>query len=117
MKLKITQILTRLGELKRSAPPSRSEVASATGISLQTVTKLFSIPHTRLSSREMQLLTKYLFEQFRPHVSTEVSDTELLNRLRFELIEFEGGGSGASTAACPYSADGKLALSDIFPAS
>lgn len=118
MKLKLVRLLSRLGELKRADPPSRHEVAAGAGIALATVTKIFSIPHTRISGRECEGLTSYLFSQFRPHVHAAVSDSELLNRLRFELIEFEGERDHtAGSDSCPFSPDGVVSLEELFPSA
>jgi hypothetical protein len=113
MNLRLQRLLIKLGELKKCSPPTRHEVSAGSGIELATMTRVFSMPQTRLRLDETEKLVAYLFHQFRPLISTETSDEQLWNQLRFELVEFEFDKSRAGDSACAYSPDGKFRLKDI----
>jgi len=113
MNLRLQQILTRLSHFKKTPPPGRHEVSRGAGIDIHTVTRLFSIPQTRLSIREFEGLVQYLFKEFRPFIAAEVKDGQLINQLRFELLEFPHDTNSDSTPACPFSSDGKYSLKDL----
>ena len=113
MNLRLQKLLARLGELKKASPPTRHEVSQGSGIDLPTMTRVFSMPQTRLRLEETEKLVAYLFREFRPYIAAAISDEQLSNQLRFDLVEFESDKSKAADPACAYSPDGKYRLKDI----
>jgi len=75
------------------------------------MTRVFSIPHTRLQLEESEKLIAYLFAQFRPLIVPEVTDEQLWNQLRFELFDFDQPRK--ADCICAYKPDGKYNLKDI----
>ena len=113
MNLRLQQILTRLSHFKKGAAPTRHEVSRGSGININTVTKIFSLPHTRLSITEFEQLVGYLFKEFRPFIEATTSDEQIINQLRFELLEFQDCAKTSTSNACPLPTDGKFSLRDL----
>ncbi len=113
MNLRLQKLLCRLGELKKSPSPTRHEVSQGSGIDLQTMTRVFSMPQTRLRLEETEKLVHFLWKEFRPYISPSITDDQLSNQLRFELFEFEPDKSKLNEPSCVYSPDGKYGLKDI----
>ena len=101
----------KLGELRKSPPPTRHEVSAAAAIDIATMTRVFSLPQTKLRLEESEKLLAYLFSQFRPLIVAEISDEQLWNQLRFELFDFEQIKKGETS--CAYRPDGRYTLKDI----
>lgn len=114
MNLRLQRLLLKLGELRRGSPPSRHEVSTGSGIDLVTMTKIFSLPQTRLRLQDTEKLVGYLFREFRPLLSEEVPDDQLWNHLRFELFDFDGEAARKPDAACAYNPEGKYTLKDLL---
>jgi hypothetical protein len=113
MNLRLQRLLLKLGEIKKSSPPTRHEVSQASSIDIGTMTRIFSIPQTRLRLEESEKLVAYLFSQFRPLIVPEVTDEQLWNQLRFELFDFDPAQAKKAESACLYNPDGKYNLKDI----
>ena len=113
MNLRLQQILTRLSHFKKGAAPSRHEVSRGSGIDINTVTRLFSLPHTRLSITEFEQLVSYLFKEFRPLIAESTTDEQIINQLRFEMLEFQDCAKTSSANTCPLPAAGKFSLHDL----
>lgn len=113
MNLRLQQILTRLSHFKKGAAPTRHEVSRGSGIEIATVTRIFSLPHTRLSITEFEQLVNYLFREFRPFIAEPTSDEQILNQLRFELLEFQDCAKTSSTNTCPLPSGGKFSIHDL----
>ena len=83
------------------------------GIEITTVTRIFSLPHTRLSITEFEQLVNYLFREFRPFIAEPTSDEQIRNQLRFELLEFQDCAKTSSTNTCPLPSGGKFSIHDL----
>ncbi|NDC39742.1 MAG: hypothetical protein EBZ48_17170 [Proteobacteria bacterium] len=113
MNVRLQQILTRLSHFKKGTAPTRHEVSRGSGIELTTVTRIFSLPHTRLSLTEFEQLVQYLFKEFRPFIEDSTTDEQILNQLRFELLEFQDCAKTSGSKSCPLPNGGKFTLHDL----
>jgi len=113
MHLRLPHLLRRLGEMKRLPPPTRAEVSRGCGIDLPTITRVFATPYTKLSISDLERIVGWLFSEFRPFIAPEVSDEQLMNHLRFELVDFQHEGPTGEQEACCYTPGGRYNLKDI----
>lgn len=113
MNLRLQRLLLKLGEIKKTAAPTRHDVSQGSAIDIATMTRVFSIPQTKLRLDESEKLLRYLFKEFRPLIVPEVSDEQLWNQLRFELFDFDHEAGKKTDPTCPFRPDGRYTLKDL----
>lgn len=88
MQIKLGDMLSRLAEQKGTALPGSEEVSEKSGVELNTVKRLIANSRTSIETSDLQLLVKYLFDEFRPLVEGGIGDKQLVDQIRFDLVEF-----------------------------
>ena len=112
MRLKFNYLLAKLGEFKKREVPGVDELCQRTGLPVLTMVKLCSGSAVKLNKNEFESLISYLFSEMRPVMHENITDQQLLNHLRFELIEFSETVTN-EPAICSFKSGGKYTLDDI----
>jgi len=89
MKINLSKLLKQLAEHTGAEPPSCEEVSEKSGVDRTVILKLCSDPTTSIETKDLSRIVQYLYREFRPFVDSTTGDTQLLNQIRFELVEFQ----------------------------
>ena len=89
MKIYFRHLLEKLANISGAPAPVCTVIAKETGIPLMRVNKLLGHPSITVRKDELNSLVTFLVSRWRPWIAPSVSDRQLTDQLRFEMLAFE----------------------------
>ena len=93
MRVRLRELLDKLGELRGQKAPGLSTVSNKSGIPLRDLENMLQRPSQSLGGDAVDALLEFVFNEIRPYVKGGVSDTEILENFMGEYFDSDSSTS------------------------